>query len=381
MAISNTTPSANFGDYGDHLYKTKQYMYPNDLLSVDPSKNEYGNQYMMIYINITADSVFTRSDDRGGAIPNVTSRVGKELSGLKNLGNKGLGSIITTGVGTLGALGVGITSGLTGVGGIGAGLLALGGTAFVASDTIAGSFGKPRKRLQTAIALHIPNNIAINYGVTYGEASADVAELAGRGLNKVIGAKSDLTKSGEVDAKGLDLALAGGLKAIGGTDTGKVVGKLAGLAFNPKKEQIFEGVPFRSFTYNYEFYPRSENEAENVKRIIDELKYHMHPGFKDNAGFVFEYPAEFDIFFMHRGVENRFIHRHRSAVLESMSVNYAPNAQYSTFQNGSPTSYSVALTFKEVSIITKDALEQGEVQRRNTNANFSSGFGASSDTF
>jgi len=354
-------------------------MYPNDLLSVDPSKNEYGNQYMMIYINITADSTFTRSDDKGGAIPNVTSRVGKELSGLKNLGNKALGDIITTGVGALGALGAGITSGVTGVGGIGAGLLALGSTAFV--GTLAGSFGKPRKRLQAAIALHIPNNIAINYGVTYGEASADVAELAGRGLNKLISAKSDLTKSGQNEAGAVDLALAGGLKAIGGTDTGKVVGKLAGLAFNPKKEQIFEGVPFRSFTYNYEFYPRSENEAENVKRIIDELKYHMHPGFKDNAGFVFEYPAEFDIFFMHRGIENRFIHRHRSAVLESMSVNYAPNGQYSSFQNGSPTSYSVALTFKEVSIITKDALEQGEVQRRGTNANFSSGFGAGSDTF
>ena len=376
MAINNE-PSANFGNYGDSVYRTKQYMYPEDLLSIDPNKNEYGGQYMMLYINITADSKFTRSDDKGSAIPNVTSRIGKELSGIKNLGKTGIGKTLVSGAGALAVAGAGVASGVSGVGAIGAGVLGALGTVFVGS--LAGDFEKPRKRLQTAIALHIPNNIAINYGVTYGEASADVMELAGRGLNKVIAAKSDLVKLGE--DKNTDLLVAGGLKAIGGTDTGKVVGKLAGIAFNPKKEQIFEGVPFRTFTYNYEFYPRSESEAENVKRIIDELKYHMHPGFKDNAGFVFEYPAEFDIFFMHKGIENKFIHRHRSAVLEQMSVNYAPNGQYSAFANGSPTSYSVALTFKEVSIITKDALEQGEVQRQGTNANFSAGFGASSDTY
>ena len=376
--LNSTTPTANFGDYGDSLYRTKQYMYPNDLLSIDPNKNEYGGQYMMIYINITSDSKFTRDDDKGSVIPNVTSRIGKELSGLKNLGSKGgIGQTLLSGSIATAAAGVGIASGVSGVGAIGAGVLGALGTAFVGS--LAGQFDKPRKRLQSAIALHIPNNIAINYGVTYGEASADVMELAGRGLNKLVAAKSDLTKLGEDN--GTDLLVAGGLKAIGGTDAGKVVGKLAGLAYNPKKEQIFEGVPFRTFTYNYEFYPRSEAEAENVKRIIDELKYHMHPNFKDNAGFLFQYPAEFDIFFMHKGQENKFIHKHRSAVLESMAVNYSPNGQFSAFPNGSPTSYQATLNFKEVSIVTKEALESmGEVQQRGTNSPVRN-FGGQADTF
>lgn len=368
MSITNT-PSANFGNYGDSVYRTKQYMYPNDLLSIDPDKNEYGGQYMMLYINITSDSKFTRDDDKGGIIPNVTSRIGKELSGLKNKGLKGIGGvgdILTKGTIGTGVAGAGIASGISGVGGALAGVISAGAGIFVGALAAAGKFDAPRKQLQTAIALHIPNNIAINYGVTYGEASADVVELMGRGINKFTAANSDLTKMGGVD-KGLDLTSAAVLKGIGSTDAGKVVSKLAGISYNPKKEQIFEGVPFRTFTYNYEFYPRSETEAENVKRIIDELKYHMHPGFKDNAGFIFEYPAEFDIFFMHKGQENKFIHKHRSAVLEQMSVNYAPNGQYSAFANGSPTSYSVALTFKEVSIITKDALESsGEVKVQGT---------------
>ena len=107
----------------------------------------------------------------------------------------------------------------------------------------------------------------------------------------------------------------------------------------------------------------------------------MHPNFKDNAGFLFQYPAEFDIFFMHKGQENKFIHKHRSAVLESMAVNYSPNGQFSAFPNGSPTSYQATLNFKEVSIVTKEALESmGEVQQRKTNSAVRN-FGGQSDTF
>lgn len=383
MAISNTTPSGNFGDYGDHVYKTKQFMYPNDLLSVDPSKNEYGNQYMLIYINITADSKFTRVDDKGtdlNKIKNYSTRVGRELSGQKVLG--GLrGDLVAGAITTLSSIGGGITA-TAGLGALGVGISALG---TATGALLTGEFSRPRKRLQAAIALHIPNNIAINYGVTYGEADADLLSMTERGMNAVFNNNADkLTKSSDADDSprtGGDTALALGMKGLSGTETGKVIGKLAGIAYNPKKEQIFEGVPFRNFSYTYDFYPRSEEESENVKRIIDELKYHMHPEFKDANAFLFTYPAEFDIMFMHKGQENRFLHKHRSAVLESMNVNYAPNAQYSTFANGSPTGYQVTLNFKEVSIITKDALEStGEVSIRRQSSPVRD-FGGQSDTY
>jgi hypothetical protein len=387
--LNSTTPTANFGDYGDSVYRTKQFMYPTDLLSIDPNKNEYGGQYMLIYINITSDSKFTRADDRGSAIPNISKRVGKELSGLKAVGNikkeGAVAAIIAAGAlagGAGGAIGAGAAGGLTGA--------VVGGTLAGALGTsLAGSFDKPRKRLLTAIALHIPNNIGIQYGVNYGEVDSSVADLAIRGINTGAdslqalinspgGAGKDIPenikKSGLLEgAQGVALNVLG--------DTGKIIGKLAGVATNPKKEQIFEGVPFRTFSYTYDFYPRSEEESENVKRILDELKYHMHPNFKDDAGFLFEYPAEFDIFFMHKGQENKFIHKHRSAVLESMSVNYAPNGQFTAFPNGSPTSYQATMNFKEVSIITKEALESmGEVRIQDTNSPMRN-FGGQSDTF
>lgn len=387
--LNSTTPTANFGDYGDSVYRTKQYMYPTDLLSVDPNKNEYGGQYMMIYINVTSDSTFTRADEQQSAIPNISKRVGKELSGVKASGLLKKESIISAialagGVagGAGGAIAAGAPGGIVG-GGVGAVLAGALGV------SLGGDFSKPRKRLLTAIALHIPNNIAINYGVNYGEADGALTDLVMRGIDTgAAGLEALITSPGgagkevfnNIGKSGIGGGLQGqALNVLG--DTGKIIGKLAGVASNPKKEQIFEGVPFRSFSYTYDFYPRSEEESENVKRILDELKYHMHPNFKDDAGFLFEYPAEFDIFFMHKGQENKFIHKHRSAVLESMSVNYAPNGQFSSFPNGSPTSYQATLNFKEVSIITKEALENmGEVQQRNTNSPVRN-FGGQADTF
>jgi len=393
MAISNTTPSANFGDYGDHLYRTKQFMYPNDLLSVDPSKNEYGNQYMLIYVNITEDSTFKRADEKLEAIPNIASKIDQKLLS----GQKTLIKNITGSLGALGALAGGaggsiLGGGLAGLGGATAGaILSTGlGLSLFGKSAEVGEFTKPKKRLSTAIALHIPNNIAIQYGVNYGETDSALSELAIKGMD--VGAdalKNLVTNPGnagkEIAGKFGGSGLLGGIQsqALGALgDSGRVVGKLAGVATNPKKEQIFEGVPFRTFGYTYDFYPRSEEEAENVKRIIDELKYHMHPNFKDGAaGFLFQYPAEFDIYFMHKGIENKYIHKHRSAVLETMNVNYAPNGQFSTFANGCPTSFQVSLNFKEVAIITKEALEDmGEVQQKGKTLT-PRNFGGQSDTF
>jgi len=389
--LNSTTPTANFGDYGDSVYRTKQFMYPTDLLSVDPNKNEYGGQYMMIYVNVTQDSTFNRADEQFSAIPNISKRVGKELSGLSVLGNKNLDAKgITAAIALAGGLAGGAGGAIAAGAGAGLAGAAVGASlAGALGIALGGNFSKPKKRLLTAIALHVPNNIAVNYGVNYGEADAALADLAIRGVN--VGAdtlKSLITSPGgagkeifkNIETSGVGGGILGqGLNTLG--DTGKIIGKLAGVATNPKKEQIFEGVPFRSFSYTYDFYPRSEEESENVKRILDELKYHMHPNFKDDAGFLFQYPAEFDIFFMHRGQENKFIHKHRSAVLESMSVNYAPNGQFSSFPNGSPTSYQATMNFKEVSIITKEALENmGEVQQRGTNSPVRN-FGGQADTF
>ena len=85
----------------------------------------------------------------------------------------------------------------------------------------------------------------------------------------------------------------------------------------------------------------------------------MHPEYKDSNNFLFLYPSEFDIEYYHGGEENLNIHRHTSCVLTELNVNYTPNGNFSTFVGGRPTQINVSMTFKELTILTKELIQQG----------------------
>ena len=89
------------------------------------------------------------------------------------------------------------------------------------------------------------------------------------------------------------------------------------------------------------------------------FKYHMHPEYKDTTGFLFLYPSEFDIVYYHGAEENLNIHRHTSCVLTDLTVNYSPNGVFNTFSDGMPTEIAVQMNFKELTILTKELIQDG----------------------
>ncbi len=336
-------------------YAIDNYSYPSNIMD-----QEYGGNYVIFYINVAEDSKLiqvqkaeTVADidprDRGELIgANYSSA---ELATATGLAGAGLGSIVGAGGGFAG-------------GGLIGGGLGLAAGAVIAKQ--APTMTRAQRRLKTAIALHIPNTLNISYSVSYDEDStAGLAMLAQAG--RTVG---DIVKSiQESPSKMADIAKNAGkqlLESGGGAATALAlnvapggVGAAAGLAANPKKEQIFKGVDFRTFTFDYQFYPRDSKEAGNVLRIIEQFKYHMHPEFKDNGGFVYIYPSEFDVVYYQGAMENRNIHRHTSCVLTNMNVNYTPQGQFTTFADGMPTQINVTLTFKELALLTKDKVEDG----------------------
>jgi calcineurin-like phosphoesterase family protein len=82
----------------------------------------------------------------------------------------------------------------------------------------------------------------------------------------------------------------------------------------------------------------------------------MHPEFKSELNYVWIYPSEFDIIYYTNGTENLNIHKHTSCVLESMSVNYTPNGNFSVFANGMPTQINVSLSFRELQLASKETI-------------------------
>ena len=338
-------------------YKISSHSYPIDLVSDDP---RYGDNYVIFYINVSEDSKYVKlaeqqnnisadipSGDRGDFVAQNYNTT--QVAGAQALRGAGFGSLVgdSTGGGALG-FGFGIVQG-----------------ALVASESA--GFTRPQKRLKTAIALHIPNTLNINYGMQWDEegtfafqALAEVGRIGGDVITSLV----DSATSGT--AKGLGSKILNDLKqgksmvtATGLNLGGPALSGLSGLAANPKKEQIFKGVDFRTFTFDYQFYPRDEKEAQAVRDIISTFKYHMHPEFKDDGNWLYVYPSEFDIYYYHGEKENLNIHRHTSCVLTSMNVNYTPQGQFTTFHDGMPTQVNVTLTFKELALLTKDKIEDG----------------------
>jgi hypothetical protein len=324
-------------------YEVKQHMYPEDLLAAG---GKYGGNYVIFYINIAIDSKLANSLTSDNFVANITPRDRGDLI-AQNLttGKLFAGSAaLNAGGAVLGkALGVGELS-------TSAAALATIGAAATAS--LAASATRAQKRLKTAIAMHVPNQLSIRYGMQWGDEDTGALQMATSASQELINAVSkgdakNLSEPGKAIITNLALSKGPGLSAA------------TGLAANPKKEQIFKGVDFRTFAFDYQFFPRSSTEAANVLNIIKTFKYHMHPEFKDNNNFVYIYPSEFDIFYYQNGQENQNLHRHTSCVLTEMNVNYTPNGAFTTFDNGMPTQINVTMNFRELALLTKDKIADG----------------------
>ena len=346
MLINEKSSSPKKDSSSDNVvvnYSTNSYTYPSDLLS-----NEYGNNYAMFFINVQSESKLSMPM-HGGDINNllntvdvVTGTAGSmptisEASAIRNIvvqalvGGGILGALTAQGEEKSKAL---KTAGVAG--GVAAALAAV-------TAMGAGKFSQPVKRLKTAIALHMPTDLSIRYSVNYEE--TDTMMMAA--LNEVSNLNLGNTSS---------VFAAYGLKELPNSGA---LQKLSKTAPNPMKEQIFKSVDFRTFVFNYRFAPRNENEAKNVLNIIDQFKFHMHPEFKDDAGFLYIFPSEFDIVYYAGGDQNTNVHKHTSCVLTEVSLNYAPNGVFTTFANGMPTQINMQLTFKELASLDKKKIQSG----------------------
>jgi hypothetical protein len=228
---------------------------------------------------------------------------------------------------------------------------ALGAAASQALVSQLGGSKKEYKRLQQAIALNVPTDLSVRYSAQWEEdslaGSQAILETTGNAFTNPLNAAG----------AGLSYLAGAALKTPG---VGGVLSKTSGTAANPKKEQLFQQVDFRTFTFTYQFFPKSPAEAKNVREIIKAFKLHMHPEYRPgSANFLYIYPSEFDIFYYQNGRENLNIHRHTSCVLTDMSVLYTPQAVFSAFNDGMPTQINMTLTFKELALLTKENIEDG----------------------
>jgi len=149
---------------------------------------------------------------------------------------------------------------------------------------------------------------------------------------------------------------------VGGSLTRDAIfGRTTGQILNQNVELLFNGVTLRSFKFSFKMTPRNENEALQIKLIINTFKQNMSPqlgwsGDSPSPNLYLETPNVFELTYMQGGGPHPFLHSFKQCVLTDMSVNYTGEGVYATYagKQGSPVSMVLELGFKELEPIYDD---------------------------
>jgi hypothetical protein len=239
------------------------------------------------------------------------------------------------------------------------------------------------RRTTDTIALYMPDTLAFSQSQNYTglELGGGNAALIGAGISGISKFMSSDASLSDRVGEGLKNATPFVLNAIAnltGNAGRALFAGFTGTTVNPMMEVIYSSPEFRSFRFDFMFYPRTRIEAKEVQNIIQRIQFHQAPEVLGNnsagglGGYFLVPPSEFDIEFYYNGTVNPNIPKVSTCVLSTIDVDYAPNgfAAYEVFEEngipkkggtGMPVGIRMGLVFKETRIMTKQ-----EINKQNT---------------
>ena len=233
----------------------------------------------------------------------------------------------------------------------------------------------PTKKLEKSIALYMPAQVTATYGVNYSDKEIGSLAMAGsdaiRAFQSTKGnteakIKSALSAAGPAGKEMLQGFLEGALDAV--APGAQALAQLErGTVVTPRMEMMFEGVGRRSFSYTFNFIPKSEQEALVVEEIIQHFKFYMMPAYSNpNTRREMDIPGTFDIQYMYRGSENSFINKVSTCFLTQVDVQYG-DAKFKTYEEATglrgkglpPQKSQIQLSFSEIELLSQDKIADG----------------------
>ena len=193
-------------------------------------------------------------------------------------------------------------------------------------------------------------------------AGANIAGSTIKGAGEGLGPAFEGLMSGSKDALNTIFG-EGGVNSgdVAAYFAGQAVGKnvftrTTGKIMNPNLELLFSGPNLRTFNYNYQFTPREDREAKEIRSIIKFFKKNMAP--KRKGKLFLESPNVFKLKYIFKnGGQHPFLNKIKLCALQSFNVQYTPDGSYMTYDDGSMTSYTCSMTFQELNPIFADDIE------------------------
>ena len=256
-----------------------------------------------------------------------------------------------------------------------------GGSSLASSPGARRNRGTAKDKIKT-ILLPIPSNISDSNSAKYGDSSLNsIGAALVSGVMGMMEAGKDFNKSmKEGSQKVLDKGAetianlgssTGGLGGMQGFLTRELASKAAGTAgvnitpdqllartsgeiLNPNMELLFNGPSLRSFKFSFKMTPRNRDEAMEIKNIIRCFKTHMAPKVSSGPGSTatntsfLSTPDVFELRYRQGATEHSFLNKFKQCFMESIDVSYTADGTYATYDDGTPVSMSMTLSFKEI---------------------------------
>ena len=231
----------------------------------------------------------------------------------------------------------------------------------------------PTVRLDTAVALYMPPTATFVDNANYVDTEIGAAAKAGMDIYAdVMSGKSiattvgnSLEQLGPSISEGLTKTLLATVGAIPGFGGMREAYEMAsGTIIADRMELAFKGIAKRVFQFTFKMIPKSQEEADEIRKIIYAFRLNMLPEFKggNRMGRKLRVPSTFNIQYMYNGGENNYLQKISTCVLENCTVSYGGD-RFRTFTpnelGAPPVETQLTLNFKEMELITKDRVFEG----------------------
>jgi len=226
--------------------------------------------------------------------------------------------------------------------------------------SIAGDFSLQTNRagaVVDTIKLPIQSTIQDSNNCDWKEDSLDFIKAAGAkfGLEATQTGQagksiSEIAQAAKTSAETGKLGKAVSTSLIEGALNANLLSRFSGEVMNPNLELLFNGPTLRTFSFGFFMSARDEDEATQIKKIINAFKKNMAP--KSSESLFLKSPNIFEIKYIDgsTGQEHQSLNKIKNCALQTCNVTYTPGGTYSTFDDPAKTmtAYRMDLQFGEL---------------------------------
>ncbi len=210
-----------------------------------------------------------------------------------------------------------------------------------------------------AVFLPIPSQLVDSNTTDYGQGSLNFIQEAGiEGGSALIGGDTEGAKkainslvagvTGNKDLVSNYAATQAVNSLLGGSlPFSEVMARSSANVLNPNMELLFKGPTLRNFNFQFKFTPRFQKEAETVRTIIKIFKRNMAP--RTQNAQLLKTPNIFEIQYI--GKARDYLNRMKLCALRNVTMNYTGEGNFTTYNDGSPISMIMTLSFTELTPI------------------------------